>query len=140
MPTREEESRKEGTVDDLPKLNGVVARSRVHPWWVALLRQGQDGHITRTGGDDGTILGRSLDEEPDRKEQKQECECYHTSEPLAGPKVSHWPPKSALLERNFERAEVRKGVSRGTSRRNSYLGLNPGQKPTCSSHPFWTLT
>src|SRR5258708_5140679 len=68
------------------------------------------------------------------------CKCYHENEPLAEPKVSHWPQESAILERNFERAEVRKGVSRGTSRRNSYLGLNPGQKPTCSSHPFWTLT
>ena len=29
------------------------------------------------------------------------CECYHKSEPLANPKVSHWPQESAILERNF---------------------------------------
>ena len=29
------------------------------------------------------------------------CECYPKSEPLADPKVSHWPRKSAILERNF---------------------------------------
>jgi putative transposase len=68
------------------------------------------------------------------------CKRYHMSEPLADPKVSHWPQQSAILERKFEQAEVRKGVSRGTSRRNSYLGLDPGQKPTCSSQPFWSLT
>src|SRR6266567_5602052 len=68
------------------------------------------------------------------------CKRYHMSEPLADPKVSHWPRQSAILERQFERAEGKKGVSRGTSRRNSYLGLDPGQKPACSSRPFWALT
>jgi hypothetical protein len=29
------------------------------------------------------------------------CKRYHMSEPLADPKVSHWPEESAILERNF---------------------------------------
>ena len=67
------------------------------------------------------------------------CKRYHMSEPLADSKVSHWPQLFAILERKFERAEVRKGVSSDTSRRNSHLGLDPGQKPTRSSQSFWAL-
>src|SRR6266567_6111992 len=77
---------------------------------------------------------------PRRAKKRKICKRYHMSEPLADPKVSHWPRQSAILERQFERAEGKKGVSRGTSRRNSYLGLDPGQKPACSSRPFWALT
>src|SRR6266487_6568340 len=68
------------------------------------------------------------------------CKCYHKSEPLANPKVSHWPQQSAILERNFKRAEGKKGVSRGTSRRDSHLGLDPGQEPEGSGPPLWPLT
>src|SRR6266568_4390804 len=68
------------------------------------------------------------------------CKRYHKSEPLANPKVSHWPQQSALLERNFKRAEGKKGVSRGTSRRHSHLGLDPGQEPEGSGPPLWPLT
>src|SRR5438128_3302372 len=50
---------------------------------------------------------------------RQECKRYHMSEPLADPKVSHWPQPSAILERKFERAEGKKGVSSDTSRRDS---------------------
>src|SRR6266700_2134260 len=64
----------------------------------------------------------------------ESCKRYHMSEPLADPKVSHWPRQSAILERQFERAEGKKGVSRGTSRRNSYLGLDPGRKPSKSAY------
>src|SRR5207245_5365934 len=67
------------------------------------------------------------------------CKRYHKSEPLADPKVSHWPEDSAILERKFEQAEVRKGVSSDTSRRNSDLGLDPGQEPARSSPALWAL-
>src|SRR6266487_4745941 len=70
---------------------------------------------------------------------RRECKRYHKSEPLADPKVSHWPEDSAILERNFKKAEGKKGVSRGTSRRNSHLGVDPGQKPTRSCPILWAL-
>ena len=68
------------------------------------------------------------------------CECYHKSEPRANPKVSHAPRKSAILERKFKRAEGKKGVSRGTSRRHSHLGADPGQEPEGSGPPLWPRT
>ena len=68
------------------------------------------------------------------------CKRYHNRGPLATQKVSHFPQESAMLERKFKRAEGKKGVSRGTSRRNSHLGVDPGQQPTCSRPALWALT
>ena len=46
----------------------------------------------------------------------ERCKRYTDRGPLATRKVSHFPQASAILERNFKKAEGKKGVSRGTSR------------------------
>src|SRR6266699_2952763 len=108
-------------------------------------RRSQTSHETgstlvgsRTLGDHLPRLDEPAQSRRDR--QRYGCECYHENEPLADPKVSHWSQESAILERQFERAEGKKGVSRGTSRRDSHLGVDPGEEPEGSGPPLWPRT
>ena len=68
------------------------------------------------------------------------CKRYDDGQQPADIKVSHRPQDSAILESNFKRAEEKTGVFCGTSRRNSHLGLDPGQKSACSCPALWALT